>query len=355
MGNMVSKDKLYETVLSKKKIPELKTLIKEKGIKVKGLSKMKKEEIVLLLQKYYKRYNASIYIQTFIKNHLHAFFLKRCQILRGDSLKHRDNCVNETDFYTFDPLKNIPDEQFYCYLDKKENHYYGFNIFSLYELLPRKGYKKKCLNPYNREEIDEETQTNVSTLVNLMKIVEPDIKDMNKESLMNEEIPICSVLVDNNRFLGNSLYPQTQNLNEDQKVLVDMLIKKRQKPIDVRIEELFYEIDLLGNYTQRKWFDDLERQGLVHFFRHLQDFWLRGGIQMSTKREICPLTGDPFYNIYIQTSHSTENIREACLIVMENLVLTGLDESLRNTGVIYILTSLATVSQNVRNFIDWLQ
>ena len=128
--------------------------------------------------------------------------------------------------------------------------------------------------------------------------------------------------------------------------------------MDARIQDLFYEIDLLGNYTQRKWFDDLGRNSLMRFFSQLRDFWNeRGGIRSNVKLEICSLNGDPFYNIIIHNSNaiSTEKIKEACLLVMENLVFTGINDVSRNTGVIYILMNLALVSEDVRNSISWLQ
>ena len=366
MTNNFSKmliEKIQEKKLNKKTNDQLKNEVKESGIYVKGIYKLKKQELVDILEEHYRKEHSARFINSFISKYIRSFFLKRTYLLHHESLLNRDKCVNDTDFYTLEPLKNIPDNQFFAYRDEKD-FYYGFNIFSLEQLLPNKCFQKKCVNPYTREPIGINVQSNIKKLIQMIKIIDPKIVDMNKDPVVNQRISSfshsssSSYSPNPHRFLGNSLYPPRASLTQTQIHLIYDIIEKRSKSMDARIQDLFYEIDLLGNYTQRKWFDDLGRNSLMRFFSQLRDFWNeRGGIRSNVKLEICSLNGDPFYNIIIHNSNaiSTEKIKEACLLVMENLVFTGINDVSRNTGVIYILMNLALVSEDVRNSISWLQ
>jgi hypothetical protein len=86
----------------------------------------------------------------------------------------------------------------------------------------------------------------------------------------------------------------------------------------------------------------------------MKDQWNRGNILPLFKKEVCTITGDPFYNIYINGHRTTEEIRMGCLIGMENLVFTGKNEEARRMGCMYILMSMVQVSERVREAMPWL-
>jgi hypothetical protein len=242
------------------------------------------------------------------------------------------------------------------------------------------GSKKKCLNPYTRDEVEPSIQHNIKRLLSLIHLSEPDIVNINDEPVLNAAIDcvvvsqptaLLSALLSASlmepvlRFMGNVMYPRVEFLNDQQKSIMNKLIEKRQKNMDTRIEDLFYEINFLGNYTQREWFDHLSRNQYFRLFRKMNEFWFRTRhngdeepIQRSVKNEVCYLTGDPFYNIFINNDNApfqpTETIKEACLIVMENLTFTGKDDDSRKLGVIYILINLSYVSDDAREAISWL-
>jgi hypothetical protein len=227
------------------------------------------------------------------------------------------------------------------------------------------------LNPYTREEVEPSIQHNILRLLSLIRLTEPDIVNINDEPVLNDTIDclaslnsapsLSSALLSEPvlRFMGNVMYPRVDFLNEQQKSIMNLLIEKRQKNMDTRIEDLFYEINFLGNYTQREWFDHLSRNQYLRLFRKIFEFWFQtGNIRRSVKNEVCYLTGDPFYNIFINSENAsfqtTENIKEACLMVMENLTFTGKDDESRKLGVIYILINLSHVSDDAREAISWL-
>lgn len=62
----------------------------------------------------------------------------------------RSLCVNDTDFFTLEPLTEIDKHQFISFKDK-DNFIYGFDICSLYKLLTDSN--GPVTNPYNRNKI----------------------------------------------------------------------------------------------------------------------------------------------------------------------------------------------------------
>lgn len=320
------------------------------GIKEKGMSRMRKAKLIETLKNYVNKQKSSIIICNFIEKHIYNFFNKIYLNLREEYKSNKNNCVNETDFYTFEPIVNIPDNQFFAYNEK--DVYYGFNIFSLKELIYR---NKKALNPYTREIIPPNIIEKIHKFIKIINILEPNVKDVNKEPI--QPLPITNTLINNlgnisnTRFLGNNIYPTVTSLQ--QTILINKLMEIRKLPIEFRVKELFREMDLLGNYTNYEWFTKLERSQYIRFYNQLQHFW-ENRLSQNVKFQICSLTGTPFYNIFITYNFTTELIREACLIVMENLVYTGIDEESQKLGAIHILIHLSFVSDIVRRAIPWL-
>jgi hypothetical protein len=136
------------------------------------------------------------------------------------------------------------------------------------------------------------------------------------------------------------------------------IIEMRRKPIETRIQELFMEIDQLGNYTQSAWFSNLQRHEYIVLYRNLYDIWsFRGQLSNEIKNNICPLF-DPFTEIFTQPIYQNqileEQIKSACLTIIENLVYSGIDEDHRKIGTLHALTALTLVSRNARNAMPWL-
>ena len=99
--------------------------------------------------------------------------------------------------------------------------------------------------------------------------------------------------------------------------------------IDERINSLFTEIDNLGNYTNSDWFQSLSHLQYIRLYRTLYDIWLiRGQLSYQLKRSICPFH-DPFEGIFPRRFYhetmNTEQIKKACLIVIENLIYSGIN------------------------------
>jgi hypothetical protein len=265
--------------------------------------------------------------------------------LKGEAFKNKKLCVNESDFYTLDPLEDIPYDEFYSYKDSN-NFVYGFNITSLITLFKQKG---KIINPYNREKVEFKVMNDIFTLYKLTKILFPHI--------FNEKTDEPTIPITNNQTHQNRVVTNNNQLHENID-LHNRMQAIREKPINIRIQELFMEIDLLGNYTDSNWFINLEKREYIQYYRYLYDIWhYRGQMSHETKRRICRLH-DPFINTSLSSLNlpttTTEDCRAVCLYIMENMVYTGIDVEYQKLGALHVLSVLTIVSMDARRNMMWL-
>jgi hypothetical protein len=77
----------------------------------------------------------------------------------------------------------------------------------------------------------------------------------------------------------------------------------------------------------------------------------------ETKQRICPFHG-PFDYIFTRpvqyNTLSLEQIKLACLIVMENMIYSGIDDEYRKIGCFHALSALTVVSPGARDAMPWL-
>ena len=333
-------------VLKNFKIPELKIIARENNLHVSGSKP-------ILIERIHTHFTNSVYaisVQKIFRGHI----IRKLMKLKGDAFKNKKTCVNETDFYTLDPIEDIPYDEFYSYKDSN-NFVYGFNISSLITLFKQKG---KIINPYNREKVDFKIMNDIFTLYKLTNILFPyvfnDKKDEPNIPVANNQPP-QPLQPHQNRVITN--VTNNNQLTENIE-LHNKMQRIREKPIHVRIQELFMEIDLLGNYTNSSWFNNLEKRDYIRFYRYLYDIWhYRGQMSHETKRRICRLH-DPFINTSLSSLNlattTTEDCRAVCLYIMENMVYTGIDAEYQKIGALHVLSVLTIVSMDARRNMLWL-
>jgi hypothetical protein len=105
--------------LSTVKLPELKKYARDLNIKVSG----NKAEVKARIETQIRLIISAIKIQKTFRGHMVLEWMK----LKGT----RENCVNDTDFYTLEPLNEIPYLYFIKYVDVSHNVNYGFDINKL--------------------------------------------------------------------------------------------------------------------------------------------------------------------------------------------------------------------------------
>ena len=235
----------------------------------------------------------------------------------GPAFINRRLCTNDTDFYTMDELSELPKTQFFSFKDV-DGFIYGFDLVSFHNLISKSNGQLR--NPYNRLPITDKTVNDFNTLIRLSKLL---------------KISVCIEIQDISSELSKA------------------------KNVELKTVSLFQSIDALGNYSNPKWFMDLNRIQLIKMLRELLDIWsYRAHLTNEVKQKICPPIGRPFPQIiniqYLQTTTDLDDVRKYILNILEKLVLSGIDNDSKCLGTYYVLGALTKVSTSAANALPWL-
>ena len=270
-----------------------------------------KAELKVLLFNFLKYSSVVIKIQRLFRGHVVRYLSK----LRGPGSLKRDKCINETDFYTLENLKDLDRSQFYSFKDK-DDFIYGFDICSLYNMIV---IEKQVKNPYNRSKLPVDKIKN-------------DIRNIIKMSIIsNQKIKIK---LDN-----------------------DLSQFSKEKQVEMRALNLFQKIDDNGFITDVKWFLNLNVHQLKRYIRELSDIWnYRAQLDNATKRKINPQYGDPFFsiNMHVLMHKCFEVLRSRVLDIIEIFITQGIDSDARSLGTYFVLGGLTTVCHPAAISLPWL-
>lgn len=460
--------------LFKYKVPELKKIAKYNGLLLGG-NKLN------LIERITYCFYVNLYAEK-IQRCVRGFFVRRMFKLRGNLSGIK--CVNESDFYTLEPLIEIPKEQLFTYSDE-DGFSYGFNIHSFINLLKRKGIS--IANPYNRGKIPIETirdaihfyfymilfmkdqvdpeyleNANHGWMNNLIRRIhmmtrqqqviyrtptplpsyETDSNEMvqiiipqntprprprqhiffdtdsdteideasphpiqlpiprpiRRESFLYDEernpearplSPVSVVEIEEGvttpapnspgpdinapprrvprlrimTFRENSVLENPEN-TESYREHMEQIQRKMESlnnmSLNTRIQEIFMEMDQLGNYTSVDWFTSLNKRRCFTLYSNLYDNWTRRSrLPSYVRNRICPLQnpfhGFPADHVMMDLDDFTDvELIIGCVIAMENMVYTAYDVEDRKLGAFQVLTALTAVSEGARDSFPWL-
>lgn len=354
-------------VLKKYKLVQLKQIAKANKLHISGPK-------TILIDRIHTFFDTTMKC-TRIQCQFRGNLVRRSFAMRGDGYKYRKSCVNENDFYSMEPLYEIPYEYFFTFRSNDQKFIFGCNIVSLLHLINNKTIVK---NPYNREVIDVNIIKDILKLYNIIKIVFGKLEDapqINTNAIISmhnhnqnannnnhnmNNININMTRGRNRQLRDQITSPPTHYILSDEIVIERSakLNSMRSKPQLIRIQELFMEIDQLGNYTNYLWFLNLERREFIRLYRTLCDIWsFRGHLSREMKYKICAVE-DPFQEIHRERVYLNdapiERLREICLKIFEHLVYCGIDEEHRKIGTLHALSALTIVSNNARDSMPWL-
>lgn len=365
--------------LDKLKLPELKKIAKFHKLFVSG----KKALIIERIKDRFNRDKNAGIIQNVYKR-----CIKR-RLLNIIKLNHDiGECVNDTDFYTLESLDSIENELFFSYKDESDIKY-GFNIISLLLLIKNsKKISRYCMdlkllnvllfnlelvdikNPYNRIKINSNVIFLILKRILLLNIVYPkyftDIivskTDIDKSiNRMNRNIQQERL----NRAALNRISDINFNSSSEREELIRNTQERLNRlrgdnhNLEQRVENLFMEIDGLGNYTQASWFNRLTREDYIRLYRYLYEIWFyRGQISQDLRRRICILE-DPFSRDsanFMSGNYRNDvfTMKQLCIKVFEFMVYTGIDDEHRKIGTLHALRALTIVSRDARTAMPYL-
>ena len=307
-------------------VSQLKLIAKYYKLKTTG----NKEYLKKRLYNYLYFSHNIINIQKIVRCNLTKKYIK----LHGPGFHNKTLCSNDVDFCTLDNLNNIPYNQFISFKDDNE-HIYGFDVLSLYNLFMKVTKNNK-------------TRT-------------PNDLTSNNDGLLNVQNPftnICfsyKVLKQLLEYIKlSSLLKIHIDLNYD-----DLAHLSINKQAEMKILTLFQRIDSLGNYTNIRWFLELDKYGLIRFIRELVDIWnYRANLSQETKREIVPPRGNPFYDEHINVNNLPQynftQIRKYSIAIIDLMINKGINENSCLLGSYYVLCALTMVSSEAANTLPWL-
>lgn len=301
------------------------------------------------LKYFFEQQRLAIIIQKTARRYLTKVVLD----LIGPAKFNRKLCVNDSDFYTMEPLTNIPFDNFYSYKDK-EDFVYGFELSSLIQYIKVKeksGEMRRIKNPYNRDSMKREIPK-IYKLHHLIRVINGTIP--------KRGLPTRIQTRPRSSSHHNDLRSRTLSIgidsNYNHALMLETIREMRSKSNEQRTRELFIVIDQLGNYSDYNWFLNLDRGCYLRYYRILKDIWThRAQIPTYTKIKICPLW-DPFgmfSNVNIGEL-TTEQLMSRCLCVMEDMVYTGVEQQYRTIGSLHVLSVLTVINREARSNMPWL-
>jgi hypothetical protein len=290
-------------------VQQLKTITSHYKLKNSG----NKAELVTRIYSFLYLSNFTIRIQKIIRGYL----LRKYNKLHGPGFKNKNVCTNTTDFFTMDPLSDLPNKQFFSFKDI-DGFIYGFDLLSIYNLIYKCDGQIK--NPYNRLPISTQNIKNLRELIRLSRVL---------------KIPICTEIKDINEEISS------------------------KKSVELRALTLFQNIDALGNYSNAQWFLNLNRQQIIKMIKELIDIWAyRAPLTIETKKAICPPLGNPFSRLsnlhQWNTIENIDELRKNSLDVLEKFVNLGIDRDNKCLGAYYVLGALTLVSEDAATSLPWL-
>ena len=260
-----------------------------------------------------------------VQKYARYFLTKKYIKVHGPAFYNRTLCSNDVDFCTLDSLNAICYNQFISFKDNN-SHIYGFDIKSLYNLFIKSGNAKKAnsnssnvLNPFTNVCFSHSIFEQLLEYIRLTKLLKLEL-----------------------------------DLNYD-----DLIILSIHKQLEMKILTLFQRIDSLGNYTNIKWFMELDKYGVIQFIRELADIWnYRANLTQETKRAIVPPSGNLFnsdhININTLPQYNFIQIKKYAIQIIDLLINKGINENSCVLGSYYVLSALTMVSNEAATSLPWL-
>jgi len=312
--------------LSKSKLSELKQYARDLNLKISGTKPLilaRVEECLLHTKNVIK-------IQRIARKYLVIKWFK----MKGSS----KNCVNDSDFYTLEPLSEIP-YLYYFQHAGGSSHNYGFNIKSLCTLAIKNNNKFE--NPYNRENM-KPVEQKIADVVKLTNAIFPENQLMKDILELNDGViqsTILTLIRDKRPIITNRFQNQLRALE--------------RMTIEQRVIGLFMYIDRLGNYTQTHWLTDLSSQKMYYMIVKINQLWHT--LPRELRSRICPHMSPFGETVFGTTALSPNDITLRIVVRMaEVLIYSGIDSEHQNLGAMYLLSGLTMVSLGARSQLPWL-
>jgi hypothetical protein len=293
LKKIYSKEELYEIISNNKPISiyslrksikncELSKIINTKQTKIILIDLLKK---IIAKERYYiSNVTFVILIQSFIRKWL---------------IQRRKVCSNNEDVLTFTCKYEIPSKYFYIFYDNITKKKYCYDIRSLMQIITSD--YQSC--PYTFRLFSDYEKNNINKYVN--------------------------------RLINNGV-----DLSIEKKILTF------EEETEMKMKDVFYQINMLDNYTDHNWFKDLSLFNLMELYLKMEDIWnYRSSMTMESKQKI--VQNGIVFNIppnIIKHQKSKLKLQNVLLDEFSRMINEGINRDEKKLGAILILTGLVEVS-----------
>jgi len=288
-----SKDELFKLILNDSyiNIYSIRKSIKNCSLKSIINTKQSKNILIDLIKKIIDKE------QYYISN-IHSIILVQ-SFFRKWLVYRKKICFNDTDILTFTCKYEIPDKYFYVFRDKITNKKYGYDIRTLCQIIE----SEYALCPYTFRSFTEDEKNEIT-------------------------------------LYKNKLYKYGINID----IVKNILTYEEQT--EMKIKDVFYEINMLDNYTNPNWFKNLDYYQLIELYIKTEDIWnYRSNMDIESKKRI--VNDGKVFNIpiyIIKKIKSTITLQNIILDDYLKLITEGINREEKKLGAILILTGLVEIS-----------
>lgn len=211
----------------------------------------------------------------------------------------KKKCNNDTDILTFTSKYDIPNNYFYTFNDILTKKKYAYDIRTLLQII-NSDYSS-C--PYTFRPF---TQDEINNIIN------------HKNKLLKWGI----------------------NIETEKNIL------SPEEETDMKIKDVFYQINMLDNYTNHLWFKNLNLNELFNLYIVMEDIWnYRSNMDIESKKKI--IKNGQIFTISIPAIKQQKSIIKMQNIILDEfirLITEGVDREEKKLGAILILTGLVEIS-----------
>jgi hypothetical protein len=291
-NQILTKDDLLNNILHNVQmdVSTIRTSIKKSSLHYMIYTKQSKSCLVKSLKDFIQQ--ERFYISNASK------IIKIQSYVRKWIIQRRSKCTNDDDILCMVNKYEIQYPYFYPFYDDIRNQYYAYDIRSLYELI----HSNYSVCPYALRLLNDKEKETIEKYV---------------EKLKQDNIPIQEEI----HF----------DEHEDQ---------------EMKIKELFYNINMLDNYTDHVWFTNLSIYQLIDLYIKAEDIWnYRAMLTQDAKKNI--IGEEVIFQVPLYAVKNEKSIflmRKLLLKYFTIMISNGIDINEKKLGAILVLSALVEIS-----------
>ena len=284
-----------------------------------------------------------IKLQRYIKKSL-LLLKQKCH---GPAFKNTQLCVNDSDFFTLDELKDIPNDDFFSFSDEKK-FVYGFSIDSIIQLILKsdENYFEQFSRKIKNRHTHQHPKLCYYQFIKILYTHYSKIKIIN---------PYTRFVIDNTiKLKAIRLYARKEyDINRIEEIveIVDIKTLVKNKCLSI-----FQKIDMFGYQTDINWLYDQNQTVLKIFYKKLALLWnFEFGLNNEARYKIAH-SHNIFVNLHdiMISKQDKYTLLDKILEPVNAMVSNGRTDADKQSGCIIVLYALAFIDNRCVMANPWL-